>query len=175
MGSTSPATLGAGLTSLHLHQQGQRSRTHTKDMPRHRERDATLKLDSLRAQHTVNNAIGKLWQLDRRPRRRLSAFQAYFEDYLRTQTDDDARSDLSPTPSPRASPPPERPSQRRVQRRRQRAEEHQIWCLSERYRENKQQKEKKEHSQTAEDKQHQMVTRAQTTTRTRFYRLRLPT
>lgn len=152
--------------------------------------DATLKLDSLRAQQTVNSAIGKLWQhSDRRRRpgrsRRLSAFQAYFEEYLRTQTNDDARSDLSPTPSPRSSPPPDSQhtttSQRRLHRRRQRAEAHQIWCLSERHgREKKLQRnagggpKSRDQSQTLEGKQHPMVTRAHTTTRTRFYRLRLP-
>lgn len=153
--------------------------------------DGTLKLDSLRAQQTVNSAIGKLWQYqDRRRRparaRRLSAFQAYFENYLQSQVDDDARSDLSPTPSPRASPPPMSQhvstSQRRIHRRRQRAEEHQIWCLSERYggQKNVQQntghiQKSRDNSQTSEEKQHQMVTRAHTTRRTRFYRLRLPT
>lgn len=152
--------------------------------------DANLKLDGLRAQQTVNRAIGKLWQLSERQSRpararRLSAFQAYFEDYLRTQTDDDARSDLSPTPSPRASPPPPtqhvRPAQRRLDRRRQRAEENQIWCLSARYGANKSVQSRPtrpqksgQSSQSADENQHPMVTRSHTTTRTRFYRLRLP-
>lgn len=151
--------------------------------------DAKLKLDSLRAQQTVNSAIGKLWQFSNRQRhsigsRRLSEFQAYFENYLLSQTDDDARSDLSPTPSPRASPPPSTQaastSQRRLYRRRQRAEENQIWCLSARCGGVKASQgydgrlpRSREHSQP-EEKQHVMVTRLRTTTRTRFYRLRLP-
>jgi len=153
--------------------------------------DGTLKLDGLRAQQTVNRAIGKLWQYSERQSRpardrRLSAFQAYFENYLQSQADDDARSDLSPTPSPRSSPPPppdRRPvssSQRRLYRRRQRAEGTQIWRISARYGNKNTQtrsqpvQKPKALSHAIDENNHSMVTRSHTTTRTRFYRLNVP-
>jgi hypothetical protein len=155
--------------------------------------DATLKLDSLRAQQTVSKAIGKLWQISGDHRRtsrarRLSAFQAYFQDYLRTQVDDDAVSSLSPTPSPRSSPPPEsdrRPRAVAGRRERQPKQMHNWVSLDHSRRKhsnslgkktNRIRKPQRQSSQMSSDSDphHSMVTRSRKTRSTRFYRLTLP-
>lgn len=148
--------------------------------------DATLKLDGLRARQTVDKAIGKLWQIshDRRrssQARRLANFHAYLEDYMRTQPDDDARSTLSPTPSPRSSPPPAyypaRPNHNPRRRRKEDIQRYWSWERQEPVQVRIMQKSQKQQhlkSMQKEDNMHGMVTRSRTSTRTRFYKLRLP-
>ena len=149
--------------------------------------DATLKLDGLRAQQNVNRAIGKLWQYSHTQRRsshsrRLSAFQAYFEDYIRHQpVDDDARSSLSPTPSPRSSPPPTFHQEHTIHSRRKRRREdtQRYWSWE---RQDSQTRvttarisDKSRFTGLSKDENmHTMVTRSRTSRRTRFYKLRVP-
>lgn len=142
---------------------------------------ANLKLDRLRADRTVDEAIGRLWALPKRDHRaaqnsRMSAFEAYITEYMRTQTDDDARSSLSPTP-PRYSPPPFYNATRRVTRRK-RPQAHRMWYWERKTTGQQQADDRVQKPQISksflEERQHGMVTRSRTSTRTRFYRLRVP-
>lgn len=156
--------------------------------------DAVIKLDGLRAQHTINGAIGKLWQHPHRERRtsrvrRLSAFQAYLEEHIKRYPDyDDARSDLSPTPSPRASPPPTfhpatHSNHNRRRRRKEDTQQQRYWSWERQdsipqstTTSQKVKKQRRHHQKasTMDENAHTMVTRSRTSRRTRFYKLKVP-